>query len=293
MQCNQWLLCLSACSLLTACLHADCIKRQDHRSNKNSGILVGELTISGTQISSDELNRIRGKLIGGCFDDDSDELKERLRAEFQNRGYFQVVVVGLNIKSGDPLVVPKPVVLDAEVEEGPLYRLAGIKFSGNRALSAVQLRTAFPIKKADLFEREKIAAGLDRLRILYAKHGFIDFVCVPNTEFLSNSSVLLTMSVEEGPQYHLGKLHILAKREVADKLHARWQLPEGAVFDRSYIDRYVRENRSLLPPEFTADSVQVWEDCPAATVEVTLPIGVNEVASQPAQKNVACEGAQE
>lgn len=70
-------------------------------------------------------------------------------------------------------------------------------------------------------------------------------------------------------------------------------MPEGAVFDRSYIDKYVRENRSLLPPEFTADSVQVWEDCPAATVEVTLPIGVNEVASQPVQKNVACEGAQE
>jgi hypothetical protein len=53
------------------------------------------------------------------------------------------------------------------------------------------------------------------------------------------------------------------------------------------------ENRSLLPPEFTADSVQVWEDCPAATVEVILPIGVNEVASQPVPKNVACEGAQE
>jgi len=49
----------------------------------------------------------------------------------------------------------------------------------------------------------------------------------------------------------------------------------------------------LLPPEFTADSVQVWEDCPAATVEVRLPIDVNEVTSQPVPKNVACEGAQE
>jgi hypothetical protein len=293
MPCNRWLLSLSACSLLTACLHADCIKRQDHRSNKNSGVLVSELTISGTQISSDELNRIRGKLIGGCFDDDSDQLQERLRAEFQNRGYFRVMVKSLNIKLGDPLLVPKPVALDAEVEEGPLYKLAGIKFSGNRGLSAAQLRTMFPLKKADLFDREKIAAGLDRLLVLYAKHGFIDFMCVPDTEFLSNTTIFLTLSVKEGPQYRLAKLQILAKKDVADKLHARWQLPEGAVFDRSYIDKYVRENRALLPPEFTADSVQVWKDCPAATVEVRLPIDVNEVASQPIAKNVACEGAPE
>jgi outer membrane protein insertion porin family len=293
MRCNRWLLFLSACSLLTASLHADCIKRQDHRSNKNSGVSVSDLTISGTQISSDELNRIGGKLIGGCFDEDSDQLQERLRAEFQNRGYFRVVVKSLNIKAGDPLVVPKPVVLDAEVEEGPLYRLAGIKFSGNRVLSAVQLGTAFPLKKADLFDREKIAAGLDRLRILYVKRGFIDFICVPDTEFLSDATILLTMSVEEGPQYRLGKLHILAKKEVADKLRARWQLPEGAVFDRTYIETFVRENRSLLPPEFTADTVQVWEDCPAATVEVRVPLDVNEIASQPMGKNEACEGAQE
>ena len=293
MPCVRWLLCLSACSLLTAFLQADCIKRQDHRSNKNSGVLVSELTISGTQINSDELNKIRGKQIGGCFDDDADQLEERLRAEFQNRGYFRVVVKSLNMKAGDPLVVPKPVALDAEVEEGPLYRLAGIKFSGNRALSGAQLRTAFSLKKADLFDREKIAAGLDGLRELYAKHGFIDFMCVPDTELLSNATILLTMSVEEGPQYRLGKLQILAKKEVADKLHAKWLLPEGAVFDRSYIAKYVRDNRSLLPPEFTADSVQVWKDCPAATVEVRLPIDMNEAMSQAPAKNVSCETGQD
>jgi outer membrane protein insertion porin family len=291
MQWNRFFLPSLTFVVLTGVFHADCIKKQDHRSNKNAGVLVNDLVISGTQtISSDELNRIRGNLIGGCFDEDSEQLQERIRALFQNRGYFAVVVKSLNIKSGDPLVLPKPVALEAEVEEGPLYRLAGIKFSGNRALSAAQLRTAFPLKKADLFDREKIAAGLDRLRVLYAKHGFLDFICVPDTEFSSNATILLTMSVVEGAQYHLGKLHILAKKEV-DKLRARWQLPEGGVFDRTYIDKYVRDNRSLLPAEFTADSVQVWRDCPAATVEVTLPLDANEVMSHTAAKNVDCESA--
>ena len=47
---------------LSSSLPADCIKKQDHRSNKNSGVLVPDLIISGVQtLSSDELDRIRGR----------------------------------------------------------------------------------------------------------------------------------------------------------------------------------------------------------------------------------------
>jgi len=72
---------------LSSSLPADCIKKQDHRFNKNSGVLVPDLIISGAQtLSSDELNRIRGQLLGGCYDKDSDELQVRIRELFQNRG---------------------------------------------------------------------------------------------------------------------------------------------------------------------------------------------------------------
>jgi outer membrane protein assembly factor BamA len=197
------------------------------------------------------------------------------------------------MKLVDPLGVPKPVVLEADVQEGRLFRLGEIKFSGNHALGSAKLRGAFPLKKGDLFAREKIAGGLDAVRILYGKLGFIDLVMVPDTEILSNATVRLTMSTEEGPQYRMGKLEVLAKKEIADKLRARWQLPEGAVFDRTYIERFVRENRSLLPPEFTAHMVQLSGDCPAATVEVRLPIDANEAASRPAGKTVPCAAGEQ
>jgi outer membrane translocation and assembly module TamA len=281
-------------SALSTSLPADCIKKEDHRSNKNSGVLVTDFVISGTQsLNSDDLNRIRGQMIGGCYDEDSDELQQYIRALFQNRGYFAVEVKGLNIKPLDTLGVPKPVVLDADVQEGRLFRLGEIQFSGNHAFSAAKLRNVFPLKKGALFERDKIAGGLDSLSNLYGKDGFLDLMSVPDTENVSSGTIRLSIAVEEGPQYRMGKLDVLAKKEIADKLHSAWQLPEGAVFDPSYIDHYVRANRSLFPSEFTRDSVQVIRDCPAALVEVRLPIDISEVASHPLPNSVNCEASRD
>jgi hypothetical protein len=62
-----------------AFLHAECVN--DHRSKKNAGILITDFTITGTQtISTSELARITSDLIGSCFDEDSEELAERILA---------------------------------------------------------------------------------------------------------------------------------------------------------------------------------------------------------------------
>lgn len=293
MRCTPFLI-MPLLFALSSTVPADCIRKHDFRSNRNSGVLVTEVIINGTlTLSSDALNRIGGQLIGACYDENSDELQERIRALFQNRGYFTVVVKGLNIKTLDALGVPKPVILDADVQEGPLFRLGEIKFSGNHAFSDAKLRSVLPLKKGALFERDKIAGGLDSLRHLYGKEGFLDLTMVPDTENISSGTILLSITVEEGPQYRMGKLDIWAKKEIADKLRAVWQLQEGTVFDFSYIDRYLRANRSLLPPEFTRDSVQVVRDCPAALVEVRLPIDVSETASHPLPRSVDCRTSQE
>ena len=274
---------------LTTLLHADCAKDNDHRSNKNSGLLITDFIISGTQrLSSTELNRIEGQLTGSCFDENLEELEKRVRALFQDRGYFGVVVKSFRIKPGDPLVLPKTVTLEAEVLEGTRYRLAEITFTGNHAFSAAKLRSAFPLSKGDLFGRDKIAGGLDGLLRLYAADGFIDLMMIPDTENSSDLTINLAVTVMEGPQYRMGKLEILAKKEIADRLQAEWQLPEGAVFDPTYVDRYISENRSLLPLGFTRDAVQLVRNCPDSLVEVRLPLEA-DLTSQSRPKDVECE----
>src|SRR4029077_2701149 len=156
---------------LSAC--AECVN--DHRSNKNAGILITDLTISRTQtISSYALARITGNMIGSCFDEDSDEMEERVRASFQDRGYFKVEVKNLRFKPRDQLSVPKPVALEGEVSEGARYKLAEITFVENHAFSSEKLREQFPLKRGDLFERSKVASGMQSLGKLYRTHGFLD-----------------------------------------------------------------------------------------------------------------------
>ena len=268
-------------------LLADCA--QDHRDNKDGGILVTDFTISGTQaVSATELADITGNFIGACFNDDSDELGERIRAQFQDRGYFTVEVKHVSFKPGDPLGNPKPVTMEADVAEGPRYRLADITFLNNHAFGAQRLREAFPLKNGEVFERRKIASGLESLRSVYGKSGFLDFTAVPDTSFDSNATASLKISVQEGPQYHMGKLDVAASKEAAGRLRLEWKLPEGAVYDRSYLDTYIEANRDLLPAGFTRQDIQVASDCPHAVVDLKMIIDPAEDKSPP-PKNISCE----
>ena len=277
--------------LCAAFSRADCA--QDHRSNKNAGILVTDFTISGTQtISATELARMTGNLIGSCFDDDPEELGERIRALFQDRGYFTAEVKHVGFKPGDPLAIPKPVTMDADVAEGPLYKLAEITFVDNHAISTDRLRQAFPLKKGSIFSRTKVASGIDALRRLYGSRGFLDYNAVVDSEPSSNATMSLKLSIQEGPQYHMGKLEIVAAKEVADRLRLQWKLPEGAVYDYTYLDKYISANRDLLPSGFTRDRVQAGADCPHALVDLKLIIDAAEDKS-PQPKNVACEKTKE
>ena len=87
----------------------------------------------------------------------------------------------------------------------------------------------------------------------------------------------------------MGKLEILAKKDLADRLSGEWQLAEGAVFDFAYIEKYVDSNRSLLPRGFTAESVQLVRDCRDSSFEVRVLIEATDVLSQTKPKDVECE----
>src|SRR2546422_7778636 len=92
-----------------------------------------------------------------------DEDTERVRAEFQNRGYFKVLVRDPKTEIHDtghtgfhiPLLMKGPgkaVDITMPVEEGDRYRLGGITFKHNQAVPNVKaLRSLFPLKDGDIF----------------------------------------------------------------------------------------------------------------------------------------------
>jgi outer membrane protein assembly factor BamA len=144
------------------------------------------------------------------------------------------------------------------------------------------------LKKDELFERSKVGGGLEALRNIYVKSGYLDFTAIPETEFGADQTIDLAITTEEGPQYRMDKLEIFATKEAGDKLREGWLLQEGTTFDASYIDTFLKRNATVLPPDFARQNVQLVRDCPNALVTVRFFIDPSRVP-QSLHQNTTCE----
>ena len=111
-----------------------------------------------------------------------DEDTERVRAEFQNRGYFKVVVQDPKTKIHDtghtgfhiPLFnqgTGKAVDITIPIDEGDQYTPGRhhVQEQQGGHQRAKRCASLFPIKDGDIFYREKVAKGLDNLRNAYGQ----------------------------------------------------------------------------------------------------------------------------
>jgi outer membrane protein insertion porin family len=175
-----------------------------------------------------------------------DEDTDRVRAEFQNRGYFKVLVQDPKTQIHDtgttgfhvPLIMKGPgkaVDITIPIEEGERYRLGSITFKNNKAVpNQKALRSLFPIKDGDIFSREKIAKGLENLRKAYGELGYINFTSIPNTSFDEDKKlVLLDIDVDEGKQFFVRRIEFQGNTTTRDKVIRREiALEEGQQYNQ-------------------------------------------------------------
>jgi outer membrane protein insertion porin family len=174
-----------------------------------------------------------------------EEDTERVRAEYQNRGYFKVVVNDPKTEIHDTghkgfhiaLVqagAGKSVDITMPIEEGDKYLLGKITFKNNKAVSNVNaLRTLFPLKDGDVFSREKIAKGIENLRKAYGQLGYINFTAVPGTTFDDEKKLaFLEIDIDEGKQFYVRRIEFEGNTTTRDKVIRReLALEEGNVYD--------------------------------------------------------------
>ena len=177
-----------------------------------------------------------------------DEDVERVRAEYQNRGYFKVLVENPKTEIRDtghtgfhiPLAQKGPgkaVDITMPIEEGDKYRLASISFKNNKAVKdAKALRSLFPIKDGDIFSREKIAKGLENLRKAYGTLGYINFTSVPDTKFDDQKKLItLDIDLDEGKQFYVRRIEFQGNTTTRDKVIRREiALEEGQIYNQRY-----------------------------------------------------------
>ncbi len=174
-----------------------------------------------------------------------EEDTERVRAEYQNRGYFKVGVSDPKTEIHDtgnkgvhiPLFQPgagKAVDITMPIEEGDKYRLGKITFKGNKAITnTVALRNLFPLKDGDVFSRDKISKGIEALRKAYGEYGYINYTAVPNTTFDDDKKLaFIEFDIDEGKQFYVRRIEFAGNTTTRDKVIRReLALEEGGVYD--------------------------------------------------------------
>ena len=174
-----------------------------------------------------------------------EEDTERVRAEYQNRGYFKANISDPKTEIHDtghkgphiPLLqsgAGKAVDLTMPIEEGDRYTLGSITFKNNKAVPNVKaLRALFPIKDGDTFSKEKVAKGLENLRKAYGELGYINFTSVPDTRFDDEKKqIFLDVDVDEGKPFFVRRIEFQGNTTTRDKVIRREiALEEGNVYN--------------------------------------------------------------
>jgi outer membrane protein insertion porin family len=175
------------------------------------------------------------------LDDDMELVREAL----QNRGFFKGNVGDPQTQIRDTghakfhvfLIHPGPgkaMDITIPIDEGERYKLGGITFKGNKAITnTAALRSLFAIKDGDIFNREKIAKGLENLKNAYGTQGYINFTSVPTPRIDEDKKlVYFDIDVDEGKQFSVRRIEFQGNTTTRDKVIRReLVLEEGQVYN--------------------------------------------------------------
>lgn len=257
-----------------------CPLSSEDEQNVEPEITIAQVDFSGaSQVSLADQHliatSIKENTRGTILDQVTDEALERARAGWQDRGYFKAEVTG-DVTTVASTALSLRLALSVHVDEGQQYKLGAITFKNNKVIAnAPTLRELFPLKDGEIFSREKVATGIEKLRAAYAEIGYINFTSIPDTTFDEDKRLIyLDVNIDEGKQFYVGSVHIIGLSEprlskvLADFSMQRGQVYNGRLFERflvrhgsefhywSGLDRQLDEKSGLVT--FTFD----FRPCP-------------------------------
>jgi outer membrane protein insertion porin family len=172
-----------------------------------------------------------------------DEDTERVRQAYRDRGYFKALTSepttrvrnagGLNPFTLRPSTGKRIDIL-MPVEEGARYKLGGITFKGNKAITNNKvLRAQFAEKDGEYFNATLFGKGLEQLRKAYGELGYINFVGTPVPRVdEAKKLIYLDIDIDEGKPFYVSRIEFTGNTITRDKVIRReLMLEEGQVYN--------------------------------------------------------------
>ena len=274
--------------------------------NEGPKVKVGNIDITGNTEKNDrwviaQMKNSKGigiphsiyfeRIFPATFDRNKlEEDKERVRQAYQDAGYFTAKTleetVNIQHKGGRGWRLPifkmnsPGIVADITlpVEEGRLYHLRNMTFSGIKLFRTpeVLMKPLFGMTTGDVFSTDKLRKGIENMRKLYGKFGYIDFVPEPSFEPAADTDQIdLTLTADEGKQFFIRRIDFSGNTTTRDKVIRREiLLDEGDMFNTELWDYSIlRLNQlgyfEMLKKDEAAD---IKRNPQSNTVDITLKV---------------------
>ena len=97
------------------------------------------------------------------------------------------------------------------------------------------------LQTGELADGMKVQAGIEAARTLYSEKGYLDAKIDAEPHFDdANKRVSYAVTIDEGPQYHMGSLILTGLSLDGEKrIRGAWKIPPGEVFDKNIYENFV------------------------------------------------------
>jgi outer membrane protein assembly factor BamA len=208
-------------------------------------------------------------------------LSEAIKPIYIQQGFLRVKLGPPEVRlNGDPnQKLPSQIPVFVPVVPGEIYHWREPHWMGNALVSEFTLSALLGLKPGDIADGMKIEAGWDNVREEYGHRGYLDAKLVGTPVYEDSAhTVSYAVSIQEGQQYHFGKMILTGISPAAErKISAAWPFPAGAVFDKAKFEELLAKLQTHqeqvfgeLPVHY--DNVGHWlqTDAAKSTVDVLL-----------------------
>lgn len=162
-----------------------------------------------------------------------------LRGAYEEKGYVRVKFPKVETaRSPDN----EGVIVTVTIEEGEPFTLGDVTIAGVDPPQASELYKLGGWKKGDVFNLAEITAGIAKIRKSFREDGYLRVTTGTKREIDdTKKSVDLTITIQPGPPYKMGKLNIVGLDIISEPVIRKlWQMNEGAPYRESYPDAFLQ-----------------------------------------------------
>ena len=169
-------------------------------------------------------------------------LEASLRPLYEARGRIRVEFPRVTSAKAERV---EGVVVTTAIREGEAYRLAAVRWEGVLNALKQDVEKAANLKTGDIANFDDVQAGLKRVNERYLSAGFLKQSSRVERDVQdATHEVNLTVKVDAGPQYTMGKLTINGLDILSEPtIRKMWRLDPGKPFQSEYPDAFLKRIR--------------------------------------------------